>query len=296
MTKSSFTNSLLLLAAALAASPAPAQTTPPTATAKPVAFDVVSIHPSKPGSPMMGFGISPDGFRASGMPLSTTILIAYIPQGMAFWSKDSLSGAPAWVNKDLYDIDAKVAPEDVAAWQKLSQNLTHKDMVDAMLQAMLAERCKLAVHLVPAEATGYALVLGKRPLKLQPTPADEVEPTGVRLADGGVMVFTGKDRHDIEWTFHNASMASLSNELSMWMNSSDGPRPVVDRTGLTGRYDFPLRKRDESSPSPADDTQSAADPSLEKPWDVESLGLALTPTKVPTQTIVIDHIEPPSEN
>ncbi len=98
------------------------QNVPPTGSApaavKPLAFEVVSIRPSKPGSSwMIGWMTTPDGYRVTGQSLRSTIMIAYFPQGTAFWSNDRLIGAPQWLD-NLYDISAKVSEADLAEWQK----------------------------------------------------------------------------------------------------------------------------------------------------------------------------------
>jgi uncharacterized protein (TIGR03435 family) len=264
----------------------------------PVYFNPHSLPPPE-------FQIQPDGFRAYHATVRDLIQLAYIPHGEDFWYSESIAGAPLWVTaqpgdpKDLYDIYAKVAPQDIAAWQKQDPDLdpisTHKEMLEAMLQTMLADRFKLAVHLVTAETTGITLIVGKNGPSpaLQPAPPTEVEPRGVVLAAGGVRVFTGKVYHNVEWTLHNATMASLAALLSTWRHSLCGPDPVVDKTGLTGRYDFVLRP---AIIPTKDDPDAAWVGTPDTPYDLESLGLALVPARIPIQTVVVDHIERPSEN
>jgi hypothetical protein len=124
-----------------------------TLPAKPLAFEVVSIRPSKPGSNwMIGWMTTPDGYRVTGQSIRSTIMIAYFPEGTAFWSKERLSGAPPWLD-DLYDINAKISEDDLAKWQKQGTTLDKKPMLQQMLQAMLADRCHLVVRHVPGAAT-----------------------------------------------------------------------------------------------------------------------------------------------
>lgn len=107
---------IALLAAALTLAAAFAQSQNRTATAKPaaLAFEVVSIRPSKPGTngTMAKLAITPDGYSVTGQSMAATIMIAYFPQGAAYWSRDRLSGAPAWLS-DRYDISAKVSASAV---------------------------------------------------------------------------------------------------------------------------------------------------------------------------------------
>lgn len=260
---------------------------------KPMAFDVVSIRPSKPGSGGGAtWGILPDGYRAMGQSIFSTIMVAYFPQGIAYWSKYRLVGAPSWIG-DQYDIVAKVAPEDLAEWQKQGNTLEQKKMLQGMLQTMLAERCKLVVHRIPAEIEGNALEIGKRGPKLTETKAGEIFPQGIPLADGGVMVPHRRGER-AQAKFYGASMASFARHLSMMSMG----HPVEDRTGLTGKYDFVLSWLDDLDPDSVEKEGviSFSDPNPLSHWNVEALGLTLKPAKLPSSTLVIDHIERPSEN
>jgi len=264
-------------------------TVDPQATphAKPPAFEVVSIHPSKPGSPWGSVQILPDGLRANGVGLWQSLAMAYFP--MKLYSPDRILGEPVWT-KDQYDIEAKVAPADVAEWQKQApQNL----MLQAMLQQMLAERCKLAVHRIPAEIPGYALIVAKSGPKLKETPPGEVFPAGfMRDPDGGVVV-GHRPGEKMQVAYYGVSMESLASHLS----GLSFQHPVLDQTGLTGKYDFVLEYR--SMDPDAEERGAVAHPDDVDPlanWNVQALGLKLQLIKIPTETIVIDHIERPSEN
>lgn len=241
-----------------------------------MAFDVASIRPSKPNS-SWAYGIGPDNLRIMGLPLSRAIIMAYFPDG--YGSKDRISGAPDWVRADPYDIVGKVAPPDQAEWQKQRLALANKVMLQGMLQALLADRCKLVVHRVPAEIQGYALVIAKRGPKLTETPADETLPTGVRMPGGGILVPYQRGEAP-RISYFGVSMATFAQNLKGFVAA-----PVVDQTGLTGKYDFVLDGRV--------DVPSGPDPNN---WDFDQLGLELKPVKLPTETIVIDHIERPSAN
>jgi uncharacterized protein (TIGR03435 family) len=210
--------------------------------------------------------------------LAAIILDAYFPK--AFQARYPLKNLPAWGLSELYDVIAKVSPEDVAAWQGLvnQRNPAVSNMLlMGMLQSMLTDRCKLVVHRVSSQADGYALVVGKRP-KLKPATPDEAIPSNaLTIQEGGRMV----PIHNVDYpvlTFYQTSMASLAAELVTMT-----PIPVIDRTGLEGKFDFTLLRLDVRG-GPEDS------------WDFQSLGLRLEPIKIPTEDIVIDHIERPSEN
>ncbi|HEY4382507.1 MAG TPA: TIGR03435 family protein [Acidobacteriaceae bacterium] len=192
---------LVVSTVSLAQAPNPA---PPT---KPLAFEVVSIRPSKPGANgMFSAMTTPDGYRVSGQALVYLIMFAYFPQGMAYWSNGRLSGAPDWLS-DLYDIDAKVSEADLAEWKRQGPlALDKKVMLQQMLQSLLADRCHLAAHMVPgAPIDGWSLEPGKRgPRLAESKPGAEVPP-GMKLLGGGVMVGYNRGEKPVQ-TFYSATM------------------------------------------------------------------------------------------
>jgi uncharacterized protein (TIGR03435 family) len=266
------------------------------ATAKKSAFEVISIRPSKaPGYPGGGLGgniswaTTPDGHITRNQSLRATLLMAYVPQGIAYWGKDRIQGAPAWFD-DGYDISAKVAEEDVAAWQGQGRTPAQKPMLRSMLQSLLVERCKLVMHTVPSEMEGYALVLAKKGEKLTTSKPGETLPVGVPMADGGVLV-PYKRGDPVEAKFYGASMAEFASHLSMLSMG----RPVQDRTGLGGKYDFVMSWLS-LGPDEREGAVEFSDPDPLSHWNLEKLGLRLEKIKVPTETLVIDHVERPTEN
>jgi uncharacterized protein (TIGR03435 family) len=248
-------------------------------------FEVVSIRPSAPNA-ATSWLFTPDGYRMTGVPLSRVVLMAYFP-GSALQS-NRLKNMPTWVTTDRYDIQAKVAPADVAEWQKNHSAMKPKnEMLQAMLQAMLAERCKLVVHRVQAEMEGEALVIGKHGPKLKEAKPGEELPKGVNLPGDGVAVGSVRGA-PLQWTFHHASMDALRSFLATGARGGN----LEDRTGLTGSYDFMLSKR-EDYVAPA---EQVGNPDPADFWNLEALGLELRPVKVIGEVIVVDHIERPSEN
>jgi uncharacterized protein (TIGR03435 family) len=263
-----------------------------TKPAKPLAFDVVSIRPSKPGSGEAAkWGTDPDGYRTAGQSLWTTIMIAYFPQGMSYWTKERLSGAPAWLS-DQYDIDAKVSEADLAEWQKQGVTLDKKPMFREMLQTMLADRCHLVTHMVPGPPiSAWSLELGKHAPRLAESKPGATLPTGMKFPDGGVMVpYQRGDKPHL--TFYAATMTDLAQNLSM---NSMG-HPVQDHTGLTGHYDFVVDWASDPDSKVPEGSISFDDPDPLSHWNIEALGFRRVPIKIPADTLVIDHIEKPSEN
>ena len=225
----------------------------------------------------------PDGIRANGVGRWQSLRDACV--SIELQSTDRIQGEPSWT-KDQYDIEAKVAPADIAEWQK--QGPQNK-MLQAMLQQMLAERCKLKVHSIPAQIPGYALLVAKGGLKLKQTPPGETFPAGyMRDADGGVVV-----PHRPQWIYYGVSMASFAHHLS----GLSFQHPVLDKTGLTGKYDFVLSWSDlNPDPTMPEGAVSMSDQNPLSHWNFGALGLKLQLINIPTETIVIDHIERPSQN
>ena len=282
-----------------AAAPAAATTVMAAAPAKAYAFEVVSIRQNiTPMQMMMGpqsgppqYGPTGDGYRMANQSLVLPLLTAYVPQvgGATFYSpQDQIKGLPDWLMRERYDIDARIADEDRAEWQKPE---SQKVMLQAMLQAMFGERCKLTVHREVKEVAVSSLVLAKGGPKFKETDPTVEHPEGQKLPWGGVMAFS-KDT----LSFYGATMASFASMMSSFGN---GGRPIQDKTGLTGKYDITLKlgAMMGSAQNEPQSATAASDPgaSITSLFQ-EQLGLKLESAKGEVETLVIDHMERPSEN
>ncbi len=254
---------------------------------KKIRFDVVSIHPSPADANVYnggGYGMSPDGYHFRILPLAGLMMNAYFPA--LDRTPNAIRNAPPWLMKDRFNVEAKVAAEDVPEWSSQTLSSAQKnEMLQDALQAMLADRLKLAVHREPLEVDGYALVVSKRGPKLQETSPDIPSSARVmKMGDGAMAVFTTTEGRRGYWTFYQTPIPQLRQFLQ-----GNILKPIVDQTGLTGRYYFALKPR-ETGPDehPAEDGSEAN--------DLAALGLELKPTKVKSSVLVIDHIEKPSEN
>jgi uncharacterized protein (TIGR03435 family) len=140
----------------------PSSSSTAAAKGKLAAFDVVSIKPAGPDeSEHFRYGFGPTGYSANGVPLEWVINQAYFTFNMG--GKDAVSGTPDWVGKDKWDIETKVAPEDMAEYQQERTKTGYENPItQQMLQSMLADRCKLVVHRVPAEMPAFAIVIDKK--------------------------------------------------------------------------------------------------------------------------------------
>jgi len=243
-----------------------------------LAFDVVSIRPSNAENQALQMS-SGDQYAAIGMPIGRTILMAYFPFRMG--SRNRIVGAPGWVWNDKYDFIGKVGEVDLSRWQKLSQRgfMVKNPMLQVMLQSALADRCKLAVHRIPTQIDGYALVIANhgpnRKNLVKSTPDEAIPDHAVRIdLDGRVVPILSPDNPVLH--FFQTSMAAFALFMS-------GPLPVVDRTGLQGIFKFDITRLGTEGIQTSD-------------LDLASLGLKLVPIKIPTENVVIDHIERPSPN
>jgi uncharacterized protein (TIGR03435 family) len=241
-------------------------------------FDIISVRPAKDTMTRMQF--TPDGLRATGV---TVRFLLY--EGYGGINHEQVIGEPAWTNTDGFDIEAKVAPADLPTLNKMTFEQRR-----TMFQSILTDRFKLVVHHETRELPIYVLSVAKGGPKLKPSaPDDPAAPTPRRR---GMMINNG------EVTANNAQLSMLVTVLSRTLG-----RTVIDKTGLSGTYDFSLTFAPEDGGSqqpgaaggalPASPSDSA--PSIFTAMQ-EQLGLKLESTKGPVDVIVIDHIEKPSEN
>jgi uncharacterized protein (TIGR03435 family) len=255
-------------------------------------FEVASIKPSDGSNGLFRVGLDP-----SGRFMANNITVKFLLE-QAYGMKDSqISGAPSWVDSAHFDIEAK--PEDAFVQEKLSRDERFRQMT-LMMQSLLADRFKLAVRHETKELPVYTLVVAKNGPKLhESAPAAESDSPpapGRPLGRGGIQMRPG------EFTANAVGIDRLEDVLSRIVG-----RPVLNHTGLTGVYDFTLKwtpeegeggfMRGPGGPPPADapPPPDANGPTIFSALQ-EQLGLKLESQKSPVDTIVIEHIEKPSEN
>ena len=185
-----------------------------TAPAKPPDWDVVSVKPTQHCTAGSGMQILQDGVHVFCLPLRALIQIAW-----GINEPSRVLGMPAWAGDGTYDIDAKVASEDVAIFSK--QSVAQRNQ---MLQALLQDRFQLKAHLDRRELPVYDLVVAKGGPKLKEATPDEEAKSMLWLRNRGEIDATSMPLHSLP--------SMLTRELD---------RPVVDKTGLTGKYDFVLQ-------------------------------------------------------
>jgi len=269
-----YTIALLLLGLVATCCPAQSQTSAaqskaasPTSTASPE-FEAATIKPVKEPDPnRMNDRREGRRYTVRNATLLDLILMAY---GV---DRQQIAGGPAWTATDEYDV--------VAVAQSDTQLVDHGD---EMMQALLAERFQLKFHREQRERSVYALVVAKGGPKLKAADANEKQGSGCERLG--------------YCSFQRDSLP----HFARWMGFAVLDRPVVDKTGLAGEFDFTLRwTPDETQfagmgvhvPPPVDNP--SAPPELFTAIQ-EQLGLRLEAQKIPSEVLVIDRVERPSEN
>jgi uncharacterized protein (TIGR03435 family) len=271
---------LVLAPLALAASLLPGQTPTPPAPTKPLTYEVVSIRPNKSGTYNVRFNMTPDGIRLENISLANMVMNAY---GSMSSTDDQLIGLPAWARESHYDVEAKVSEEDLGAYKNLNEEAKKE-----MMQALLADRFQLKAHIEIREAPIYALVVAKGGLKIKPAAAGDTYENGMKF--NGKAAGPGSMQIDFKGHVEHAEVQGVSFDRFASNLTHQVHREVVDQTGLTGKYDFKL----DWTPEDMTDEKDAA-PGIFTALE-EQLGLKLEPEKGPVDFVIIDHVEPPSEN
>jgi uncharacterized protein (TIGR03435 family) len=253
--------------------------------AKPLTYDVVSVKQNKSGQGMMRIMNVPERFTTTNVGLKQIILNAY---GLKM--PEMISGLPGWVDSAKFDVEAKLDEETIAALKAMPKKQADEQR-RLMMQAMLADRFKLKVHHESKEFPIYSLVIAKGGFKLKDADPNNTYANGIKGPNGPAgtgMMMVGRG----ELTGQGFEMPGLANLLSQQVH-----RLVVDNTGLKGKYDITLKwtPDDMSGGGHEDAAPTDSGPTIYTALQ-EQLGLRLDSTKGPVDTVVVDHVEMPSEN
>jgi uncharacterized protein (TIGR03435 family) len=229
-------------------------------------FDIASVRPHAPDDTRFLVHMPTNGqFSASGVAAKLVMMLAFDVQ------ESQLIGGPDWLATEKWDIDAK-----------RDDQLRHSvEETRGMVQKLLADRFALRIHRETQQRPAYVLTVAKGGPKFQSVREEKstdvrVTANSVRLEAGGI------DR------------------LALVLATSLG-RPVVDQTGLNGRYDLSLDWDDApvaqggvpglDTPAPPGNDHGSIFTAVQ-----DQLGLRLEPRRAPVEVIVIDRMERPSAN
>jgi len=233
----------------------------------PLTFEAASIHLTPPeyhgssaAAPSSGNNLS-----LRGMSLKDMIQLAYTLPA------DLVGGGPGWIADVRFDVEAKA--EGKASQQQRLE----------MLKTLLAERFQLTFHYESKEISSYVLTAGEKSSKLRERkPGDGGEPSVIR------------DTGSVHYICRDTSMPWFARYLESTVLS----RPVADKTGLSGTYDFELSWRPDDSQFKGHfvGSKEAQSDLPDLSTALKEIGLRLSTVKSPAQTLRIDHADKPSEN
>jgi len=230
----------------------------------PLSFEVAEVKVDQTGDNRMAVDFQGGGkLSMRNVPMKVLIMFAYHVRA------DAVEGWPGWFESDRFDVVAKAA------------QTTPPDDLRRMLQGLLAERFKLAVHTDQKVMPAYALVVGKSGAKLQPSDAALLTDQRCDPAAGA----TGQ-RHVVCRHLTMAVLADTLQELS----PRDFDLPAIDQTGLKGAYDFKLDWAPPTRPDAAASSDAVTGMTIFDAVEAQ-LGLKLERKKLPLPIIVIDHVE-----
>ena len=279
----------LLATSALVLAQAPTPTDAPT-------FDSASVKPNNSGTGLVGISVQPGGLFVAGN-VTLRLLIQYAYRVQPF----QVIGGPSWIASDRFDVNAK-GGRDLAGGPALGARAP----LNLAVQTLLADRFKLGVHTETRDLPIYSLVIARSDGALGPqlkrsdtdcngpgrggppiAPSDRPA-CGTRIGPGNL-------------TGGGTPIAQLAATLSNFVN-----RPVVDRTGLAGNFDFDLKWTPEGIPAGAPPPPGAPpgtpaptiDPNGPSIFTAvqEQLGLRLESARGPVDVVVVDRAEKPGDD
>ena len=236
----------------------------PAVAVTPPLFSVISVKPNKLEDTHPAFNFKPDG-----LSIRKYAPLWLLVSGYDLVEEKRVINAPSWMLNEFYDIEAKVDEADVPELAKMT-----KEQQLVLLQQVFETRFKLKFHYESRDFKIFQLVLAKGgPKSLEPS----------KYTDSNI-----KSLGRLHMKYEDISMP----ELCLHSLSTEAQALVVDKTGLTGRYDFTLHW------SRPDDTANGvpSDQPLIFTAVQEQLGLRMTPSVAAMKVMVIDHIERPSGN
>jgi uncharacterized protein (TIGR03435 family) len=255
------------------------------------AFEVASVKPAAARSVRASMRGGPGTDDPGQISFANVTLIHVLLR--AYDVKTYQVSGPDWLSSERYDIAAKIPPG------------TTKEQFNLMLQNLVAERFHLVLHHATKQFQGYELVAGKNGSKLKasessgpdaPAPAapPKTDSNGFPQLDGpGLVMMEGLKGRAVV-SFLTARSQPISTLVDML--SREFRLPILDRTGLTGKFDFRLEFAPQAPGALVPATTGESGPNLLTAVR-EQLGLKLEPMKIPLEVLIIDHADKvPTEN
>jgi uncharacterized protein (TIGR03435 family) len=239
------------------------------------AFEVASVKPSKPGR----WG---DDFDESGdrLTIQSYTVRRLIRQAYGLKSDSQIIGGPGWINDQRFDVVAKVDDAEAARMSKMTDDRSDKAW-NLMLQSLLSDRFQLRLTQEERSLPVFALVVAHSGPKMKPAPAS------------GANGQSGDPGIDINWgelTARAASMDAFADSLTSLRDLSS--RVVLNRTGLSGNYDFKLDwARDRGDGASTESPYPGIFTALE-----EQLGLKLKSERATVDVVVVVSAQEPAPN
>jgi uncharacterized protein (TIGR03435 family) len=245
-------------------------------------FDIASIRQAPPPDASFHVTVSSpphsSRFEATNLPMKALLQIAY-------GFEAPVTGAPDWVANTFYNIQARSDAEADARLAKLTDNEVRLEKRNA-IRVLLAERLDLKTHLETRNTAIYNLVVVKGGVKMQLVPAPAPPANGEAPAPfPPADVQAHGSQHGLEFIGSNAPLRAITSALSSMVEA-----PVIDKTGLTGTYNYTLQFGREWSARDPDSWPSIFTAVQEQ------LGLKLEAVHESVPNLVVDHIAKPTEN
>jgi uncharacterized protein (TIGR03435 family) len=251
----------------------PATTT--ASASNPPAFEVATIKPARAG--MWRQDYDADGNR---LTVTNYTVRRLIREAYGLKSDSQILGGPKWIDKQAFDINAKVDDAEAARLDKMNDEQNGREW-ELMLQSLLADRFGLKVSRGERELPVFALVVARPGPKLKHTP--EKGANG-QQGDQGIDIRGG------ELSATAVSMDEFADSLTSLRDL--GNRVVINRTGLAGNYDFQLDwARDRGEGPPPDSPYPGLFGALP-----EQLGLRLKPDRSTVNVVVVESAAEPTVN
>jgi uncharacterized protein (TIGR03435 family) len=276
-------------------------------------FDVAVIKPCKPGQtarvPSAGRGGEGGPRQSNRLVLNCETPLAMVREAYLYFANGvihpplnlpPIEGAPAWADAEHYHLEAEIDSSEAPMPNSYMKQ-------GPMLQTLLEQRFQLKLHRETREVPAYALTIAKGGVKMLPTVDGScfdlskhlpLPPPGERPFICGFTRNGPRTPGMAHWEGRGFTVSKLIDYLATGLH-----RPIVDRTGLTGTFDFKLEFAVEDSPQTDDPgaqdfTKTPADPAGASIFTAvqQQLGLTLETTRGPQPFLVIDHIERPTEN